>query len=335
MIFKVLAFIYFKVFCSPFWYFAKIRNRIKSDQNHCNVCSGSLDVKEIARIDLAGSVSLLDSSYLGSVFYRLRFLFFWPWLRQSFLKYKYFITSKKDLLKYKKCQKCGSLNLILKNHRSNRVGEDDIRYFSKIKNLNEKHNQYISRFSDFIIKESSKNNFPNKKILDVGSGTGEILDLIKKKGFDVKGVEPSVGQYKASKKFLDLDIENKFYEKSLFNKESFSLIYSFHSIEHFNDCSSFFESANFHLMQNGALYLSTPLAELAENYANSKKNGFFSSKDEIIFCSSHVQLLSRKFIVEKASQNGFSVHKVMENESKKISKWGEKPFGCTFKFIKD
>ena len=113
------------------------------------------------------------------------------------------------------------------------------------------------------------------------------------------------------------------------------MIYSFHSIEHFNDCSSFFESANYHLMQNGALYLSTPLAELAENYANSKKNGFFSSKDEIIFCSSHVQLLSRKFIVEKASQNGFSVHKIMENESKKISKWGEKPFGCTFKFIKD
>ena len=88
-------------------------------------------------------------------------------------------------------------------------------------------------------------------------------------------------------------------------------------------------------MQNGALYLSTPLAELTENYAKSKKNGFFSSKDEIIFCSSHVQLLSRKFIVQKASQNGFSVHKVMENESKKISKWGEKPFGCTFKFIKD
>ena len=335
MIFKVLAFIYFKVFCSLFWYFAKFRNRFESDQNHCNICSGSLDAKQIAKIDLAGYVSLLDSSFLGSVFYRLRFLFFWPWLRQSFLKYKYFITSKNDLLKYKKCQKCGSLNLILKNNRSNRVGDDDIHYFSKIKDSNEKHNQYISRFSDFIIKESSKNNFPNEKILDVGSGTGEILDLIKKKGFDVKGVEPSVGQYKASKKFLDLDIENKFYEKSLFKKESFSLIYSFHSIEHFNDCSSFFESANFHLMQNGALYLSTPLAELAENYANSKKNGFFLSKDEIIFCSSHVQLLSRKFIVQKASQNGFSVHKVMENESKKISKWGEKPFGCTFKFIKD
>ena len=103
------------------------------------------------------------------------------------------------------------------------------------KEVLQKHNQYISRFSDFIIKESSKNNFPNEKILDVGSGTGEILDLIKKKGFDVTGVEPSIGQYKASKKFLDLDIENKFYEKSLFKKESFSLIYSFHSIEHFNE----------------------------------------------------------------------------------------------------
>ena len=81
--------------------------------------------------------------------------------------------------------------------------------------------------------------------------------------------------------------------------------------------------------------LSQEKAELTENYAKSKKNGFFSSKDEIIFCSSHVQLLSRKFIVEKASQNGFSLRKVMENDSKKISKWGEKPFGCTFKFIKD
>jgi SAM-dependent methyltransferase len=335
MVFKVLAFIYFKVFCGLFWSFAKFRNRFESDQNYCNVCSGSLDAKEIARIDLAGYVSLLDSSFLGSVFYRLRFLFFWPWLRQSFLKYKYFITSKNDFLKYKKCQKCGSLNLVLKNNRSNRGGDDDIHYYSKIKDSYEKHNQYISRFSDFIINESSKNNFPNKKILDVGSGTGEIIYLIKRNGLDVVGVEPSVGQYKASMQFLDLDIENKFYEKSLFKKESFSLIYSFHSIEHFSDCSLFFESANYHLMQNGALYLSTPLAELAENYAKSKKNGFFSSKDEIIFCSSHVQLLSRKFIVEKASQNGFSVHKVMENESKKISKWGEKPFSCTFKFLKD
>ena len=120
MIFKVLAFIYFKVFCSLFWYFAKFRNRFESDQNHCNICSGSLDAKQIAKIDLAGYVSLLDSSFLASVFYRLRFLFFWPWLRQSFLKYKYFITSKNDFLKYKKCQKCGSLNLVLKNNRSNR-----------------------------------------------------------------------------------------------------------------------------------------------------------------------------------------------------------------------
>ena len=80
MIFKVLAFIYFKVFCSLFWYFAKFRNRFEPDQNHCNICSGSLDAKQIAKIDLAGYVSLLDSSFLGSVFYRLRFLFFWPWL---------------------------------------------------------------------------------------------------------------------------------------------------------------------------------------------------------------------------------------------------------------
>ena len=54
---------------------------------------------------------------------------------------------------------------LLKNNRSNRVGDDDIHYFSKIKDLNEKHNQYISRFSNFIIKESSKIIFQMKKFL--------------------------------------------------------------------------------------------------------------------------------------------------------------------------
>ena len=331
---KILSFLYFKLFCSPFWHLSKLKMQFRDNQSLCIVCNGNLDLSNVAKIDIAGYVSLIDSSPIASFFYRLKFLSYMPKLRQKILNYKYFITSNSDLLSYKKCLKCESLNLVLKKNRSSKVGDDDINYFSKPKDINKKENIYILRFADFISKTLRDANLQDGNVLDVGSGNGELVSLLQKKNINVEGIEPSIGQFKSSIKDLNIKAKNQYYSKEEYEKGSFSFIFSYHSIEHFEHFDEFFIAANFHLLDHGVLCVSTPTSELATQYAEDSHSRYFSSATEVLFCSSHDKILSKKIILQKAKEYGFSPKRIIENGTSQISEDGEKPAGCTFIFEK-
>lgn len=331
---KIISFLYFKLFCSPFWYLSKLQMQFRANQSSCVVCNGNLDLSNVANIDIAGHVSLIDSSSIASFFYRLKFLSYTPKLRQKILNFKYFITSNSDLLSYKKCLNCESLNLVLKKSRSSKAGDDVIKYFSKPKDINKEKYIYILRFADFISETLRDRNLQDGNVLDVGSGNGELVSLLQKKNINVEGIEPSIGQFKSSIKDLNIKAKNQYYSKEEYEKGSFSCIFSYHSIEHFEVFEEFFLAANFHLENHGILCVSTPISELATKYAEDSHSRYFSSATEVLFCSSHDKIFSKKIILEKANDYGFSIQNVLENDSPGISSNGEKPYGCTFIFEK-
>ena len=71
----------------------------------------------------------------------------------------------------------------------------------------------------------------NKKILDIGCGTGEFLHYCNKMGFDVKGIEPGDKPRTFAQKQYKLDVYNEAFLEQLVNPE-FDIITMWHVLEH-------------------------------------------------------------------------------------------------------
>ena len=78
--------------------------------------------------------------------------------------------------------------------------------------------------------------FKNKMLLDVGCAAGFFLEVMKDKGFNVKGVELSSEMTRIAKKIIgNNNILEGFFEDMSFNNDSFDLITFWDTLEHFRD----------------------------------------------------------------------------------------------------
>ena len=101
-----------------------------------------------------------------------------------------------------------------------------------------------------------RNIFKNKTLLDVGSGSGVLLEVSQKFGLISKGIEPSKSLQKlAIKKNLDV-ILGTLPSKRL--NEKFDFVTLIDVIEHVNDPESLLKEINTVLKLNGKLFLVTP-----------------------------------------------------------------------------
>lgn len=101
-----------------------------------------------------------------------------------------------------------------------------------------------------------RNIFKNKTLLDVGSGSGVLLEVSQKFGLISKGIEPSKSLYNlAIKKNLDV-ILGTLPSKRL--NEKFDFVSLIDVIEHVNDPESLLKEINTVLKLNGKLFLVTP-----------------------------------------------------------------------------
>jgi SAM-dependent methyltransferase len=104
------------------------------------------------------------------------------------------------------------------------------------------------------------------KVLDVGSGTGELLTALKNEGWNVKGIEPN----KAAKQTaLDKGISH---EHSLgeVEKNSLDLVVFWHSLEHLYDLNNTLNEVKKILKPTGILMVACPNHESwdAKYYGN-------------------------------------------------------------------
>ena len=139
----------------------------------------------------------------------------------------------------------------------------------------------------------------NRNLLEIGSNTGEFLNLAHAKGWKVKGIEPNEPAARKSIEDFGLNITISDLCNADLRDESFDVVVMFHVIEHFND----------------------PVAELSKIYRITCKGGILvvetprfdtlwfkilKERERNVF-PDHLFYFTRKLLVEMIKRAGFSV----------------------------
>ncbi len=95
------------------------------------------------------------------------------------------------------------------------------------------------------------------KVLDIGCGTCSFLDVIKKKGWTVTGLEPDEGARTLAKKLYNLNVFDSSSISSL-SINSFDAITLWHVLEHVHDLHGYLDQLRELLKSNGKLFIAVP-----------------------------------------------------------------------------
>ena len=141
----------------------------------------------------------------------------------------------------------------------------------EVKKNDKLYDDFYVKYYDDIIKDGNKTAFEyneicyttnhdkkNSKILDIGCGTGDLVDKFVKKGYSVKGVDKSSAMVKkAKKKYPDHDIEEKDALNSMNHEpKSFThILCTYFTIYYIDDKLTFFKNAYSWLKTDGTLTL--------------------------------------------------------------------------------
>jgi 2-polyprenyl-3-methyl-5-hydroxy-6-metoxy-1,4-benzoquinol methylase len=144
-----------------------------------------------------------------------------------------------------------------------------------------------------------------KKLLDVGSRTGQFLYEMKCLGLDGHGLEPGDFNEQEAKK-NGLKVKKGFLKKGVYKKESFDIITINHVLEHVRNPSEIVEEAKNLLKKNGLLIIGVP-------NTNSLSNKIFRRNWLAYDVPRHLINYSEKNLSEFLKKHGFKVKKVRYN----------------------
>jgi SAM-dependent methyltransferase len=142
----------------------------------------------------------------------------------------------------------------------------------------------------------------NKKILEIGSGTGRMLSHFIREGYTIKGLEKKETVIEKSKiLYGDLPIQKVNSEILPFPDNSFDIVISFDVFEHIPDSDNHLKEVSRVLASDGYYLLQTP---------NKYTNSIFETirwKSFTKWKSDHCSLHSYNQIVKRFNNCGFSV----------------------------
>lgn len=139
------------------------------------------------------------------------------------------------------------------------------------------------------IRPILKNLKAKKKVLEIGSGTGIFLELLKDQGFEeLIGIEPSSAAIEAAPAHRQLWLRKEIFKEENFNPASFDLICCFMTMEHVHNPLIIAQAAQRLLKSNGVFVTVT------HDYY-SLINRMLGKKSPIIDIE-HMQLFSEKSI---------------------------------------
>ena len=157
---------------------------------------------------------------------------------------------------------CETTNFLFTNPRP--IEKDISKYydFEDYISHSNKKNDFISKLYQIVRSFSIKRKYKlisklirSKKILDIGSGTGEFLSYMKFKRFDTYGVE-------IAKKARELSIKNHglFIKDSLssLKEKNFDIITMWHVLEHVYDLDGYMKKIKNILNDNGIVIIAVP-----------------------------------------------------------------------------
>jgi 2-polyprenyl-3-methyl-5-hydroxy-6-metoxy-1,4-benzoquinol methylase len=99
---------------------------------------------------------------------------------------------------------------------------------------------------------------PGGRVLDVGAGGGEFLAEAKRLGFEVEGVEPSVGFARYAERTYGVTIHMAPLDKIDFGGRKFDLVHSYHVFEHLRDPLASMKLVHSLLVPGGYFYVAEP-----------------------------------------------------------------------------
>jgi 2-polyprenyl-3-methyl-5-hydroxy-6-metoxy-1,4-benzoquinol methylase len=136
-------------------------------------------------------------------------------------------------------------------------------------------------------------------ILDVGSGTGAFLNVMKQKGWEVKGVEPDEDARKLANKLYNLHVDEP---ASMDNipSSSFDAITLWHVLEHVHQLHDYVEKLKRLLKPKGKIFIAVP------NY-QSRDSGIYRSYWAAYDVPRHLYHFSPKSIKTLMQKHGLKI----------------------------
>ena len=182
----------------------------------------------------------------------------------------------------------------------------------------------VNEGEEKIVRESKINNFDyllknikqagkNKKLLDIGTGRGYLLEAARKQGFDCYGVELSEYTSKKALEKFPGKIFNGKLEESEYPDNFFDVITMTDVIEHITNPIGFFEEIKRILRKNGIILITTPNTSSVIRKIMAK-NWFQYKEEHVIYWNrTSIEFLMRKI--------GFKVLKINNNKKKLTLKY--------------
>lgn len=160
--------------------------------------------------------------------------------------------------------KCANCNLVFTNPRPEK--SELGRYYESDEYLS--HHASSWSFQAFVYRFLRSLNIRHKyrqvtifasrgRLLDVGSGTGELLRFFKQKGWDVTGIEPNDSARSYSISHHDVSVFPEGYLSSL-PSDSFDVVSMWHVLEHVSDINERVRILSRVLKKEGVLVVALP-----------------------------------------------------------------------------
>lgn len=102
-----------------------------------------------------------------------------------------------------------------------------------------------------------QNLISNGKILDIGCGTGELLNFFQQRNWSCEGIEPNIMAREFAKKKYHLNVNDESNIKKIQN-ENYDIISMWHVLEHVPDINKRIEEVQRLLKKNGYLIIALP-----------------------------------------------------------------------------
>ena len=179
--------------------------------------------------------------------------------------------------------------------------EDYISHTDKSDSLIDKLYQTVRNYTlKKKVKLINSFNTTNKKLLDIGCGTGDFLTVAQQNNWTVKGVEPS-------EKARTIALEKKVIIKEDLNKiidEKFDVITLWHVLEHVENLEEYIKKIKELLSDNGTLIVAVPNFK---SYDAQYYKNYWAAFD----VPRHLWHFSKTSITKIFSSYDFSVEKIL------------------------
>lgn len=191
------------------------------------------------------------------------------------------------------CSFCDLIYAINPPNKTDLAKAYHISNFDSLEEADDAANSYIDSIRDLLAQLKYK-----KSALEIGSGTGVFLELLKKEGFSkLVGIEPSTAAINAAPLHRKVWLKNGVFNTKDFKRNSFDLICCFMTMEHVhNPLITALDAKK--LLKSGGVFIT-----ITHDY-RSIVNKILGSKSPIIDVE-HMQIFSIKSIKKTFQIAGF------------------------------